>query len=117
MSCSTCFKSRLLFEADFSLAGRISSGDYLSTHGVVRHQLESYDNFVTHLLPHIVTENSDVSTRHSGPSSMPVPNVTRVHQVSLGGTELGVRLKGPFVGVLNHILPFPKLQPAVYCHE
>jgi len=91
--------------------------DYLSTHGVVRHQLESYDNFVTHLLPHIVTENSDVSTRHSGPSSMPVPNVTRVHQVSLGGTELGVRLKGPFVGVLNHILPFPKLQPAVYCHE
>lgn len=39
--------------------------DYIEAFGAVRHQIESYDHFVTHLLPHIVTENSDVSTCHS----------------------------------------------------
>ena len=31
---------------------------YLNQYGVVRHQLESYDYFMTNLLPHIVQENS-----------------------------------------------------------
>ena len=38
---------------------------YLERHGAVRHQLESYDHFTTNLLPHIITENSDVSYMHS----------------------------------------------------
>lgn len=34
---------------------------YMDIHGVVRHQLESFNNFCEHLLPHIIMENSDIS--------------------------------------------------------
>lgn len=34
---------------------------YMQNHGMVRHQLESFDRFVQHTLPFIIEENSDVS--------------------------------------------------------
>ena len=33
---------------------------YFATHGVVRHQIESFDFFADVMLSHIITENSDV---------------------------------------------------------
>ena len=35
--------------------------DYLSAHGMVRHQLESYNHFIEHMLEHIIQENSDIT--------------------------------------------------------
>ena len=39
-------------------------GDVLRTHGMVRHQRESYEYFVSTLLPYIVSENSDCWSSH-----------------------------------------------------
>ena len=49
---------------DQSLIWRIVRS-YIDTHGAVRHQLESFDQFITHMLPHIVMENSDITYIHS----------------------------------------------------
>lgn len=48
---------------------------YFHRFGIVRHQLESFDNFMTTALPHIVQESSDVSVKSS--------NGEEVHTVSL----------------------------------
>ena len=38
---------------------------YIEVHGAVRHQIESFDNFVTNILPRIIMENSDITCVHS----------------------------------------------------
>lgn len=38
---------------------------YINKYGVVRHQIESYNNFIANILPHIVMEGSDTSHVHS----------------------------------------------------
>ena len=35
-------------------------GSYFKRFGIVRHQIESYNNFMTASLPHIVQESSDI---------------------------------------------------------
>ena len=40
-------------------------GAYFHRFGVVRHQIESFDNFMTNSLPHIIQESSDVIVRVS----------------------------------------------------
>ena len=37
-------------------------GDFLKQHGMVHHQLESYNHFVETMLSHIIMENSDITT-------------------------------------------------------
>ena len=52
---------------DFEEASWVRLREYVQAHGLVRHQKESFDFFVSSLLPYIVSENSDVwSTRSDG---------------------------------------------------
>ena len=37
---------------------------YLSTYGLVRHQTDAYENFMLHLLPHIIRETHDIRVKH-----------------------------------------------------
>ena len=37
---------------------------YFHRFGIVRHQLESYDNFMTTVLPHIIQETSEVVVKN-----------------------------------------------------
>lgn len=46
---------------DPETASRRVLKSYFETHGVVRHQLESFDHFVDFMLQQIITENSDVA--------------------------------------------------------
>jgi DNA-directed RNA polymerase II subunit RPB2 len=45
---------------DFETVSRAALQAYFDTHGVVRHQIESFDHFADVMLRHIITENSDV---------------------------------------------------------
>ena len=45
---------------DFESLSRVALSAYFETHGVVRHQLESFDHFADVMLPQIITENSDI---------------------------------------------------------
>ena len=36
---------------------------YMKKHGVVRHQLESFNNFIHYTLPHIVQEGSEIRVK------------------------------------------------------
>lgn len=39
---------------------------YVDRFGLVRHQIESYEHFISHMIPHIVTENTDISVLEKG---------------------------------------------------
>ena len=50
---------------DESMCKRVMKS-YFEAHGVVRHQIESFDHFVDVLLHRIIRENSDVVVQHDG---------------------------------------------------
>ena len=53
-------------------------GAYFHRFGVVRHQIESYDNFMTVSLPHIIQESSELTVKSSNGQDMHVVSLCNV---------------------------------------
>lgn len=71
-------------------------GAYFHRFGVVRHQIESYDNFMTISLPHIVQESSEIFLRSNG----------ECHSVSLCNVSVQRPMVQEHDGYERPILPF-----------
>ena len=75
---------------------------YIETHGLVRHQLESFNNFLYSLLPHIVQESSEIRVKQGDDEehvisicnlSVGKPSYTRVDGTEHDVTPLVARLR------------------------
>ena len=65
--------------ADFEEAAWERIRQYLHTHGMVRHQRESFDFFVNTMLSYIIKENSDVWSTHSSGTTRHCIRFDNVH--------------------------------------
>lgn len=70
---------------------------YFHRFGVVRHQIESYDNFMTSALPHIIQESSELCVRSSSGNE--------VHTVSLCNVSVQRPMMQESDGYERHIMP------------